>query len=85
MATGLEIRAQIDAETSRSVVVLNGGGAVALLALLNPIISRPEQYRLVYVIMVGVMVMALHASLARTYCEFALKVPNLTLQPFSGP
>lgn len=38
---GVEIRAQIDTETVKGLLLLNGGGAVALLAFLPATFSRP--------------------------------------------
>ncbi len=42
MPNGLEIRARIDSEVVKGLLLLNGGGAVALLALLPTIIAKPE-------------------------------------------
>ncbi len=41
MTTGLEIRAQIDTEGLRGLLVVSGGGAVALLAFLPFILGKP--------------------------------------------
>ena len=41
MTSGLEIRAQIDTESLRGLLVANGGGAVALLTFLPFILARP--------------------------------------------
>ncbi len=41
MTKGLEIRAQIDTEVVKGLLLLNGGGAVALLALLPAVIGKP--------------------------------------------
>ncbi len=42
MTKGLEIRAQIDSDVVKGLVLLNGGGAVALLALLPTVIGKSE-------------------------------------------
>ena len=42
MKKGLEIRAQIDTEVVKGLLLLNGGGAVAILALLPAVIGKPE-------------------------------------------
>ena len=42
MTKGLEIRAQIDSDVVKGLLLLNGGGAVALLALLPSVIGEPE-------------------------------------------
>lgn len=40
MATGLEIRAQIDSENAKGLLLINGGAAVALLAFLPSILGK---------------------------------------------
>ncbi|TLM64575.1 MAG: hypothetical protein FDZ69_11610 [Deltaproteobacteria bacterium] len=42
MADGREIRAVIDTETVRGLLLINGGGAVALLAFLPWVLQKPE-------------------------------------------
>lgn len=42
MATGLEIRAQIDTENVKGLLLINGGGTVALLAFLPTILGKPQ-------------------------------------------
>ena len=42
MATGLEIRAQLDTENVKGLLLINGGGAVALLAFLPAILGKPQ-------------------------------------------
>ena len=42
MAKGMEIRAQIDSDVVKGLLILNGGGAVALLALLPAVIGKAE-------------------------------------------
>jgi len=42
MADGRETRAKIDSETVRGLLLINGGGAVALLAFLPGVIQKPE-------------------------------------------
>lgn len=42
MSDGVEIRAGIDSETVRGLLLINGGGAVALLAFLSGIIEKPN-------------------------------------------
>lgn len=42
MADGVELRKQIDSEHVRALLLVNGGGAVALLALLPAIIGKVE-------------------------------------------
>lgn len=42
MAIGIEIRAQIDTENVKGLLLINGGGAVALLAFLPAVLGKPE-------------------------------------------
>lgn len=42
MGLGLEIRAQIDSENAKSLLLINGGAAVALLAFLPSILGKPS-------------------------------------------
>lgn len=42
MADGHEIRAGVDTETVRGLLLINGGGAVALLAFLPGVLQKPE-------------------------------------------
>jgi len=46
MTSGLEIRAQIDSENLKGLLVANGGGAVALLTFLPFILGKPCYVRL---------------------------------------
>lgn len=42
MASGIEIRAQIDTENVKGLLLINGGASVALLAFLSAIIEKPD-------------------------------------------
>ena len=42
MADGQEIRAGVDTETVRGLLLINGGGAIALLAFLPGVLLKPE-------------------------------------------
>lgn len=42
MPSGLEIRAQIDTEVVKGLLLMNGGGAIALLAFLPHILGKPD-------------------------------------------
>ena len=41
VSEGVKIRAQIDTESVRNVMLVNGGGSVALLALLPAVLGTP--------------------------------------------
>ncbi len=55
MTNGLQIRAQIDSELVRGLLLINGGGAVALLALLPTIIDKPDFAPLSRAILYGLL------------------------------
>lgn len=42
MADGLELRAQMDSENVRGLLLINGGGCIALLAFLPSVLGKPE-------------------------------------------
>jgi hypothetical protein len=51
MALGVEIRAQIDSENVKGLLLMNGGGAIALLAFLPHILGDPEFSALAHAIL----------------------------------
>jgi hypothetical protein len=53
--SGLEIRAEIDAENVRGLLLINGGAAVALLAFLPSILGKPEYVQLTKAILWGLL------------------------------
>ena len=55
MTTGLEIRAQIDTENVRGLLLINGGASVALLAFLPSVIDKPGYEPLVRAILWGML------------------------------
>jgi len=55
MASGLEIRAQIDTETVKGLLLVNGGGAVALLAFLPSVLGKQEYAALAKAIVIGLL------------------------------
>ena len=56
MAKGLEIRAQIDTECVKGLLLINGGGAVALLAFLPSVLGKPEYKSFVRAILWGLLI-----------------------------
>ena len=56
---GIEQRAQIDTETFKGLLAINGGGAIALLSFLAAILNKPNVNALVHAVLWGVMVMML--------------------------
>lgn len=84
MADGAEIRAGIDSETVRGLLLINGGGAVALLAFLAGIVEKPDLAVLARAIIWGVftfqlgLVAAVMHNRFRRLCslEYAKKPEN---------
>lgn len=70
MADGLEIRAGIDSETVRGLLLINGGGAVALLAFLAGIIEKPHLEFLARSIIWGVFTFQLGLAAAVIHNRF---------------
>jgi hypothetical protein len=94
MATGLEIRAQIDTELVKGLLLINGGGAIALLAFLPTVIGKPEYAALSKAILwalltfqVGLLAAVIHNRLRRvcssTYEMHAMKPPPCNIFPFN--
>jgi ABC-type polysaccharide/polyol phosphate export permease len=84
MADGRETRAAIDSETVRGLLLINGGGAVALLAFLSSIIGKPEFSLLTQAVMlatflfqVGLVAAVVHNRFRRLCSlEYAKKQEN---------
>ena len=56
MTKGLEIRAQIDTENVKGLLLINGGAAVALLAFLPGILDKPGYEPLARAILCGLLI-----------------------------
>jgi hypothetical protein len=56
MANQLEVRAQIDTETVKALLLLNGGGAIALLSLFAAILGKTGYEKLPPIVLHGVLV-----------------------------
>jgi hypothetical protein len=69
-SAGLAQRAQMDKETLRGLLIANGGGAVALLAVLSPTLDRPGLEPLVYAMLVGIFVFMVGVVFAILYNQF---------------
>lgn len=72
MAEGRETRATIDSETVRGLLLINGGGAIALLAFLSGVIQEPRFAVLslaiilaVFVFQLGLLFAVVHNRLRR--------------------
>lgn len=86
ISEGVKIRAQIDAESVRHVLLVNGGGCVALLALLPNMLGTP----LVFGVLVGLSIWLLGLTLAvvhsvlRRKCSLVYKRHSLN-PPHGAP
>lgn len=60
----VEIRAQIDTETVRALLSLNGGGAVAILTLLPSFLEIPRYEPLAIPLLIGVLILVLGLAFA---------------------
>jgi hypothetical protein len=56
MTKGLEIRAQIDAENVKGLLLVNGGAAVALLAFLPNVLDKPGYESLAHAILWSLLI-----------------------------
>lgn len=72
MADGRETRAAIDTETVKGLLLINGGGAVALLAFLPGVLQKPEYESLsraiifaVFTFQIGLAAAVIHNRLRR--------------------
>jgi hypothetical protein len=91
--SGLEIRAEIDVENVKGLLLANGGGAVALLAFLPGVIGKPCYAPLAHAIIaavlscqVGVLAALVHNRLRRlcslVYEQQGYKPPPCRWVPF---
>jgi hypothetical protein len=73
MSDGVEQRAQIDTETVRALLLINGGGAVALLTLLPNLLGKPGFERLTSAILVAIAILILGLACAVMHNRFRRK------------
>ena len=72
VSEGVKIRAQIDIESVRNVMLVNGGGSVALLALLPSILGTPLVFAVLLTLafwLFGLTLSVIHSVLRRK-CSF---------------
>ena len=68
VSEGVKIRAQIDTESVRNVMLVNGGGSVALLAILPAILGTPLVFGLLITLAIwlfGLTLAVIHSVLRR--------------------
>tara|TARA_R110000772_G_scaffold154123_5_gene265111 strand:- start:3104 stop:3544 length:441 start_codon:yes stop_codon:yes gene_type:complete len=84
LSDGVKIRAQIDSESVRNVMLINGGGSVALLALLPSILGTP----LVFAVLLALAIWLFGLTLAATHSVLRRKCSHIyeihKMQPPSG-
>jgi hypothetical protein len=84
MADGQERRAQINTETVRGLLLINGGGAVALLALLPTLLERPKFASLTLAASVGVLLLVVGVACAVVHNWYRAKC-SAELEQQKGP
>lgn len=68
VSQGVKIRAQIDTESVRNVMLVNGGGSVALLALLPAVLGTPLVFGVLLTLAIwilGLTLAVIHSVLRR--------------------
>lgn len=82
VSEGVKIRAQIDTESVRNVMLVNGGGSVALLALLPAILGTPLVFGVLATLaiwLLGLTLAVCHSVLRRkcslVYEQHGMKPP----------
>lgn len=59
MPSGLEIRAQIDTENVKGLLLINGGAAVALIAFLPAVLGKPQFDSLTRAVLIALLMFQL--------------------------
>lgn len=81
--TGIERRSQIDTETVKALLIVNGGGAVALLTFANSILDKTGFTSLTRAVLVGIVLNILGLAFAvlhnhlRRRCSLVYEHHNL--------
>ncbi|MBI2715883.1 MAG: hypothetical protein HYX37_15740 [Rhizobiales bacterium] len=57
MSNGVERRSQIDTETVKALLLINGGGAIALLSLLPALLGKDGFKGFVLAILIGILIL----------------------------
>src|SRR5690606_12302323 len=83
LSDGVKIRAQIDSESVRNVLLINGGGSVALIALLPAILGTPLVFAVLLTLAVwlfGLTLAAVHSVLRRK-CSHVYETHKMSPPP----
>ncbi len=80
VSEGVKIRAQIDTESVRNVMLVNGGGSVALLALLPAILGTPLVFGLLLTLAIWLfgLTLAVTHSVLRRKCSLEYEQHNMS-------
>jgi hypothetical protein len=83
VSEGVKIRAQIDTETVRNVMLVNGGGSVALLALLPAILGTPLVFALLLTLAIWLfgLTLAVTHSVLRRKCSLVYEQHDMSPPP----
>jgi len=84
MTTGMEIRARIDADIIKALILINGGAAVALLALLPYVLGRGDLHSFAVAILRALLMFmfallsAVVSSVFRRKCSLEWEIAKAT-------
>lgn len=83
VSEGVKIRAQIDAESVRNVMLVNGGGSVTLLALLPTILGTPLVLGVLLSLAIWLfgLTIAVSHSVLRRRCSLVFEQHNMNPPP----
>jgi hypothetical protein len=83
VSEGVKIRAQIDTESVRNVMLVNGGGSVALLALLPAILGTPLVFGVLLTLAIWLLglTLAVSHSVLRRKCSLAYEQHGMSPPP----
>lgn len=79
ISEGVKVRAQIDSESVRNVMLVNGGGSVALIALLPNILYTPLVFAVLVTLsfwLVGLTLAVVHSVLRRK-CSLVYEINSM--------
>jgi hypothetical protein len=88
ISKGVELRAQIDAEQIKALLLINGGGAIALLTILPKVFDIPALNFMIKPILIGLLaltmglVFAVISNQFRRYCSHHFELHDM--QPPKG-
>lgn len=73
MSDGVDQRAQIDTETVRALLLINGGGALALITVLPNFLEKPGFERLSFAVLVALLLFICGLACAVMHNRFRRK------------